>query len=154
MTTDRLNFDFIVFATSSGGTQAGIVLGARIFGYRGTVLGISVDHQAEAVKTQVAALSTATATHLGLDTLSVADLVNVNDDYLGEGYARVGETEREAVAMMAQVEGILLDPVYTGRAFGGLIDLIRWGAFTRSQRVLFWHTGGTAALPAFADRLL
>jgi D-cysteine desulfhydrase len=154
MTVARLNFDFIVFASSSGGTQAGVVLGARVFAYRGSVLGISVDHPAEALKTQVAALATATATHLGLDTLSVADLVNVNDDYLGEGYARVGETEREAVALMAQLEGVLLDPVYTGRAFGGLIDLIRWGAFTRSQRVLFWHTGGTAALPAFADRLL
>ncbi len=154
MAADRLNFDFIVFASSSGGTQAGVVLGARVFGYRGTVLGISVDHPAEAMQTQVAALATATATHLGLETLSVADLVNVNDDYLGEGYARVGETEREAIKMMAQMEGILLDPVYTGRAFGGLIDLIRWGAFTRSQRVLFWHTGGTAALPAFAERLL
>ncbi len=150
----RVNFDFIVFASSSGGTQAGIVLGALAYGYRGTVLGISVDHPAESLTTQVAALATATATHLGLDTQSVANQVTVNDDYLGEGYARVGETEREAIRLMAQLEGILLDPVYTGRAFGGLIDLIRWGAFTRGQRVLFWHTGGTAALPAFADRLL
>ncbi len=154
MAAAHLNFDFIVFASSSGGTQAGLVVGARAFGFRGTVLGISVDHPAESLQTQVAALATATATHLGLDALSVADLVSVNDDYVGEGYARVGETEREAIHMMAQIEGILLDPVYTGRAFGGLIDLIRWGAFTRGQRVLFWHTGGTAALPAFADRLL
>jgi D-cysteine desulfhydrase len=150
----HLNFDFIVFASSSGGTQAGVALGARAFGYRGTALGISVDHPADSLKAQVAALATATATHLGLDAPAVGDLINVNDDYLGEGYARVGETEREAIRMMAQLEGILLDPVYTGRTFGGLIDLIRWGAFTRGQRVLFWHTGGTAALPAFADRLL
>jgi D-cysteine desulfhydrase family pyridoxal phosphate-dependent enzyme len=154
MAAEHLNFDFIVFASSSGGTQAGIVLGARTYGFRGTPLGISVDHPADALKTQVAALATATATHLGLDAPAVADLVNVNDDYVGEGYARVGETEREAIQLMAQLEGILLDPVYTGRAFGGLVDLIRWGAFTRGQRVLFWHTGGTAALPAFADRLL
>lgn len=151
---ERLNVDFIVFASSSGGTQAGLVLGARVYGYRGAVLGISVDHPAESLSTQVAALATATATHLGLGTLSVVDLLNVNDDYLGEGYARVGETEREAIQLTAQLEGILLDPVYTGRAMGGLIDLIRWGAFTRGQRVLFWHTGGTAALPAFADKLL
>ena len=149
-----LNVDFIVFASSSGGTQAGLVLGACAFGFRGTVLGISVDHPADSLKTQVAALTTATATHIGLDALSVADMVNINDDYIGDGYAHVGETEREAIKLMAQVEGILLDPVYTGRAFGGLIDLIRWGAFTRGQRVLFWHTGGTAALPAFAERLL
>ena len=154
MAAAHLNFDFIVFASSSGGTQAGLVVGARAFGFRGIVLGISVDNPAESLQTQVAALATATATHIGLDALSVADLVSVNDDYVGEGYARVGETEREAIHMMAQIEGILLDPVYTGRAFGGLIDLIRWGAFTRGQRVLFWHTGGTAALPAFADRLL
>ncbi|MBP6016188.1 MAG: D-cysteine desulfhydrase family protein [Candidatus Promineofilum sp.] len=150
----HLNFDFTVFASSSGGTQAGLVLGACAFNFRGTVLGISVDHPADSLKTQVAALTTATATHLGLDTLSVADLVNVNDDYIGDGYAHVGETEREAIRLMGRLEGILLDPVYTGRAFGGLIDLIRWGAFTRGQRVLFWHTGGAAALPAFADRLL
>lgn len=150
----RANVDFIVFATSSGGTHAGITLGARVYDFRGKVLGISVDHPAESLQPQVAALATATATHLGLGTLSVADLIDVNDDYLGEGYAVVGEAEREAIALTARLEGILLDPVYTGRAMAGLIDLIRWGAFTRGQRVLFWHTGGTAAMPAFAERLL
>ena len=149
-----LNIDFIVFASSSGGTQAGIVLGAELYGFRGQVLGISVDHTADDLKMQVSALATATATHLGMNTVSIANKVEVNDDYLGEGYAIVGETEREAVQMVAQVEGILLDPVYTGKAMGGLIDLIRWGAFTRGQSVLFWHTGGTASLPAFHDKLL
>ena len=149
-----INIDFIVFASSSGGTQAGIVLGAEVYGFRGQVLGISVDHPADDLKMQVSALATATATHLGLGTTSIAHKVEVNDDYLGDGYAMVGETEREAIQMVAQLEGILLDPVYTGRAMGGLIDLIRWGAFTRGQSVLFWHTGGAAALPAFADKLL
>ncbi len=152
--SSHLNVDFIVFASSSGGTQAGLVLGARIYSFNGGILGISVDHPAEALQTQVAALATATATHLGLGTVPVADRVDVNDDYLGEGYAVVGELEREAIRMVAKLEGLLLDPVYTGRAMGGLIDLIRWGAFTRGQTVLFWHTGGTAALPAFADKLL
>lgn len=151
---DKLNVDFIVFASSSGGTQAGIVLGATVYDFRGQILGISVDHDADTLKTIASALATATATHLGLGTLSVADRVDVNDDYLGEGYAQVGEPEREAIQMVAQLEGILLDPVYTGRAMAGLIDLIRWGAFTRGQKVLFWHTGGAAALPAFADKLL
>lgn len=151
---ERQNVDFIVFASSSGGTQAGIVLGARVYDFRGQILGISVDHEGGMLKTLASALATATATHLGLGTLSVADCVNVNDDYLGEGYAQVGQVEREAIQMTAQLEGILLDPVYTGRAMAGLIDLIRWGAFTRGQTILFWHTGGTAALPAFADKLL
>lgn len=148
------NVDFIVFASSSGGTQAGLVLGAHVYDCRANLLGISVDHPADQLKTLASALATATATHLGLGTLSVADRVDVNDDYLGEGYAQVGDTEREAIQLVAQLEGILLDPVYTGRAMGGLIDLIRWGAFTRGQTVLFWHTGGTAALGAFSERLL
>ena len=152
--TKAQNVDFVVFASSSGGTQAGMVLGAQLYGFSGQVLGISVDHPADALRTQVGALATATATHLGLDSVSVIDQVVVNDDYLGGGYAIVGDTEREAIHMVAQREGILLDPVYTARAMGGLIDLIRWGAFTRGQTVLFWHTGGTAALPAFADKLL
>jgi len=151
---ERNNVDFIVFASSSGGTQAGMVLGAQIYGFQGQIFGISVDHPADALRTQVAALATATATHLGLEPLSIIDQIVVNDDYLGQGYAMVGEMEREAIRLVAQREGILLDPVYTGRAMGGLIDLIRWGAFTRGQTVLFWHTGGTAALPAFADKLL
>lgn len=149
----RINMDFIIFASSSGCTQAGLVLGAKVYGFRGQILGISVDHPAETVKTQVSALATATATHLGLGTISVADLVEVNDDYLGEGYAQIGDPEREAIQMMAQLEGILLDPVYTGRAAAGLIDLIRWGAFPRNQNVLFWHTGGGPALFAYADKL-
>jgi D-cysteine desulfhydrase len=149
-----INIDFIVFASSSGGTQAGIVLGAELYGFRGQILGISVDHPAEELQMQVSALATATATHLGVGTVSIAHRVEVNDDYLGDGYAMVSETEREAIQMVAQLEGILLDPVYTGRAMGGLIDLIRWGAFTRGQSVLFWHTGGAAALPAFVDKLL
>jgi 1-aminocyclopropane-1-carboxylate deaminase/D-cysteine desulfhydrase-like pyridoxal-dependent ACC family enzyme len=80
--------------------------------------------------------------------------VLINDDYISAGYAVVGEPEREAIRLMAQHEGILLDPVYTGRAFAGLIDLIRRGELTKDQRVLFWHTGGTSALFAFANALL
>jgi D-cysteine desulfhydrase family pyridoxal phosphate-dependent enzyme len=150
----QLNIDFIVFASSSGGTQAGLVLGKQVYGFRGSILGISVDQPADTLQTQVGALATATAAHLGLGQLPLLNQVEVNDDYLGGGYAVVGDTEREAIRLLAQLEGILLDPVYTGRAMGGLIDLIRWGAFTRGQNVLFWHTGGTAALPAFANSLL
>lgn len=154
LVAEKTFIDFIVFASSSGGTQAGLVLGAEVTGYRGKILGISVDHPADDLKMQVAALATATATHLGLGMLPTVGRIEVNDDYIGEGYAKVSETEREAIRVVAQQEGILLDPVYTGRAMGGLIDLIRWGAFTRGQSVLFWHTGGTAALPAFADKLV
>lgn len=151
---EHLNFDFIVLASSSGGTQAGLVLGAQIYGYNGELLGISVDQTADQLQTQVAALATATATHLGLDTTSVAERVSVNDDYVGEGYAKITDQEREAIQLVAQKEGILLDPVYTAKAVAGIIDLIRWGAFTRGQSILFWHTGGTAALSAFSHKLV
>ncbi len=154
LAAQHINVDFIVFASGSGGTQAGLVVGAEVYGFSGHILGISVHRPAEELKMQVAALATATATHLGLGMLPLAERVEINDDYLGGGYAIIGETEREAIKLVAQLEGILLDPVYTGRAMGGLIDLIRWGAFTRGQSVLFWHTGGTAALPAFADKLV
>ncbi|MCA9982035.1 MAG: D-cysteine desulfhydrase family protein, partial [Anaerolineales bacterium] len=150
----NLNIDVIVHASSSGGTQAGMVLGAQVYGFRGQIYGISIDRPASDLKMQAAALATATATHLGLGTLSVADRVEVNDDYIEPGYAVLTDLEREAIEMVAQKEGILLDPVYTGRAMGALIDLIRWGAFTRSQSVLFWHTGGQPALFAYADQLL
>ena len=80
------------------------------------------------------------------------DLVMVNDDYLGNGYAVMGEPEIEAIRMFASLEGLLLDPVYTGRAAAGLIDLIRKGFFTKEEKVLFWHTGGTPAV--FAEPYL
>jgi D-cysteine desulfhydrase len=149
----HLNVDFIVFASSSGGTQAGLVLGAATYGFRGRILGISIDRQADELKTQAAALATATSTHLDLKTVSIHDSVEVNDDYLGDGYGILNDGDREAIRLVAQMEGILLDPVYTGRAMGGLIDLIRWGAFTRRHTVLFWHTGGTPALFAYEGQL-
>ena len=77
----------------------------------------------------------------------------VNDDYLGGGYAIVGDVERDAIRTVARTEGLLLDPVYTGRAMGGLIDLVHRREFTSKQKILFWHTGGTAALSAFSEKL-
>jgi D-cysteine desulfhydrase len=137
-----LRFDHIVFASSSGGTQAGLVVGARALGYEGRILGISIEPRAEALRHTLAGLATATADHLG-----------VSDDYLGGGYGVVGDLEREAMRTLARAEGVLLDPVYTGRAFGGLLDLIRRGAWGSGERVLFWHTGGTAGLFGYAAQL-
>lgn len=138
--------DWIVFPSSSGGTQAGLVLGARMYGYQGCVLGISVDEQAEVLKQRVANLATRTADLLG-ERFSFDEYdIQVNADYLGGGYGVMGSGEREAINRFARQEGLLLDPVYTGRAAFGLIDLIRKGFFPSSERVLFWHTGGTPAL--------
>jgi D-cysteine desulfhydrase family pyridoxal phosphate-dependent enzyme len=141
-----LRFDHVVSASSSGGTQAGLVVGARALGYEGRILGISVEPEADALRRSLADLATATAEHLGLAfTFGPGDF-EVDDAYLGGGYGVVGDLEREAIQTMARAEGILLDPVYTGRAFGGLLDLIRRGVFRPGERVLFWHTGGIAGL--------
>ena len=150
----NLTFDHIVFASSSGGTQAGLVVGGHALGYCGRILGISVDVVARGLQSQVAALATATAEHLGLERVFAAEEILVDDGYLGGGYGVVGDLEREALCTMARAEGILLDPVYTGRAFGGLLDLIRRGVFRPDERVLFWHTGGTAGLFGCAEMCL
>jgi L-cysteate sulfo-lyase len=149
-------FDAHLFATSSGGTQAGMLLGAHLAGMSGSVrlLGISVDLPAPAISERVAALIREGARLLSLDPDQAERKIDIDDNYIGEGYAIVNQVDREAVQLMARQEGILLDPVYTGRAFAGLIDLIRQGVFSKGQRVLFWHTGGTASLFAFADELM
>jgi len=149
-----MHFDHVVLASSSGGTQAGLMVGGRALGYKGRILGISVDPRAEALTHTLAGLATATADYLGLRLAFAPEDFAVNDDYLGGGYGVVGDLEREAIRTMACTEGVLLDPVYTGRAFGGLLDLIRRGVFGPDERVLFWHTGGTAGLFGYGDKVL
>lgn len=147
-------FDRVVFATSSGGTHAGLALGARMTGFAGQVLGISVDERAAPLRSRVAALAGETAARLGLAEKFGSEDIIVNDDYLGAGYARPGEAEREAIRLAARCDGVLVDPVYTGRALAGLIGLIRKREIAPGERVLFWHTGGAPALFAFADQLI
>jgi D-cysteine desulfhydrase family pyridoxal phosphate-dependent enzyme len=150
----NLRFDRIVFASSSSGTQAGLAVGAKATGYTGQVLGISVDEKREDLQTKAARLATETAAHLGQIMKFAPGDIDVNADYLGAGYAVLGEPEREAIRLAAQTEGLLLDPVYTGRAFAGMMDLIHKGSIRRDETVLFWHTGGTPALFAYADELV
>ena len=138
--------DWIVFPSSSGGTQAGLVLGARLFGYQGKILGISVDEPERVLQERVASLATETAEFLGERVRFEPEEILVDANYLGEGYGMMGQAEREAIQLFARNEGLLLDPVYTGRAAAGLIDLIKQGFFQPGQTVLFWHTGGTPAL--------
>jgi len=142
--------DRIVFASSSGGTQGGLVLGTRVFGYLGKVLGISIDEPQRILQEQVAKLASETSERLGPHIEFAPDEVLVNDEYAVPGYGVLTRAEREAISLFAKYEGLLLDPVYTGRAAAGLIDLIRKGFFKKDETVLFWHTGGQPAL--FADK--
>lgn len=142
--------DWIIFASSSGGTQAGLVLGARLFGYGGKVLGISVDEPQRVLQERVAKLASESSELLGERIEFSPDEVLVNTDYLGGGYGVMGDPEREAIRLFARNEGLLLDPVYTSHAAAGMVDLIRKDFFQPDARVLFWHTGGQPAL--FADK--
>ncbi|MBK9600913.1 MAG: D-cysteine desulfhydrase family protein [Anaerolineales bacterium] len=142
--------DWIVFGTSSGGTHAGLVLGQRVFGFKGMVLGISIDEPEAQIKAHVSELATQASEKLSEQIQFTSDDVLVNENYCQAGYGVFGEGEREAIKLFASTEGLLLDPVYTGRAAAGMIDLIRKGFFKKDETILFWHTGGQPAL--FADK--
>jgi D-cysteine desulfhydrase family pyridoxal phosphate-dependent enzyme len=142
--------DTIIIPSSSGGTQAGLVVGARLFGYQGQILGISVDERAAVLKQRVAGLATRTADYLSENVEFSPDDIHVNEDYQWAGYGVLGAPEEAAIRTFAQKEGLLLDPVYTGRAAAGMIDLIKKGSLPAGTSILFWHTGGIPAL--FADR--
>jgi len=149
------DLDWIVFGTSSGGTHAGLVLGQRVFGFKGKVLGISIDESEQWLKSHVSKLASDGSEKLGERIEFTPAEVLANADYCGAGYGVLTEAEREAVKLFAKYEGLLLDPVYTGRAAAGMIDLIRKGYFKKDETVLFWHTGGQPALFAekYANRI-
>ena len=149
-----VRFDRLVVASSSGGTQGGLVAGAALYGFRGEVLGISIDNERGALQATVARLAGEAAALLGQPRTFSPAAVGVSDAYLGSGYGVLGQPEREAIRLFALEEGLLLDPVYTGRAAAGMLDLISRGTIRKDEAVLFWHTGGTPALFAYADELL
>lgn len=151
-----LDPDWMVFGTSSGGTQAGLLLGQRRSGYRGKVLGISIDESAAWLGERVSGLATEAAMKLGEPHRFTPADVLVDDSYCRAGYGVMTGLEREAIGLCARLEGLLLDPVYTGRAAAGLVDLVRRGFFASTDTVLFWHTGGQPALfaEAYGARVL
>jgi D-cysteine desulfhydrase len=142
--------DWFVFGTSSGGTHAGLVLGQRAFGFKGRVLGISIDESEAWLKSRVSELATRASEMLGERMEFGPQDVLANDNYCRAGYGVLTEAEREAVHLFARTEGLLLDPVYTGRAAAGMIALVRKGFFKKEETILFWHTGGQPAL--FAEK--
>lgn len=144
-------FDWIVTASSSGGTQAGMLLGAQAADFMGRILGICIEGSGMELKGIIANLIREGSKFAGLDPVS-EDLILVEDGYIGGGYGVMDTPEIEAIKLFASLEGLLLDPVYTGRAAAGLIDLVQIGFFKKSERVLFWHTGGTPAI--FAEPYL
>ena len=142
--TGGLRPDVIIFASSSGGTQAGLVAGCALFGLTPRILGISADESSTELAGVVRTLLAAMATRLGAkpETVGATRDVEVDDGLVGEGYGVPTPASIEATELVARREGIVLDPVYTAKAMAGLIARVRRGEFTKDQTVLFWHTGG------------
>jgi len=155
---NRLNqrVDHVVFASSSGGTQAGLVVGAKVTGFDTKLHGVRIDKDDEGAiyERELAEIANETAKYIDFDAQFTAKDFNVEYDYLGHGYGVVGDLEREAIRLLASREGIVADPVYTGRAMGALLDLIRKKVFRSGETFLFWHTGGAPALFAYAEDLV
>jgi L-cysteate sulfo-lyase len=153
-----VRFDAMVFASSSGGTHAGLVAGAWALRNDIPIAGVSIDETREDLQKMVAGIANGCSELLGVPHSFAPGEIVAEDGYLGGGYGVVGDLERGAIRLMARQEGILLDPVYTGRAFGGLLDLLArgeaaWLPRGHEANVLFWHTGGAPALFAYADDL-
>ena len=142
--------DFVYTATGTGGTLAGLTAGHRLLGKRARITGIAVSPKDAGYEARCAALGTQALAVLGSDqTLEAADFA-VDRGYFAPGYEQPNEAATEAIRLLARTEGLLVDPVYTGKAFAGLLDHVRTGRVPQGSTVVFWHTGGATAL--FAER--
>jgi len=140
--------DVIVHSTSSGGTQAGLVAGCRLLGLPIRVIGVSADDASSSLEAQVNAIVIGVGNLLQLDPLALAagTAIEVDDRFVGGGYAVPSDQSREAIELMARSEAIFLDPTYTSKAMAGLIAYVRDRALGEDETVLFWHTGGQVGL--------
>lgn len=148
-----LTFSHVVHATGSAGTQAGLVAGFKAADGSSPVLGVGVRAPKETQEGNVFRLAQATAAKLGNADLVERSDVRADCGYIGEGYGLPAASTIEAIRMVAEQEGILLDPIYSGKGMAGLIGLIRSGVLTSEHKVLFVHTGGSVALFGYAHRL-
>jgi len=142
-----IEFDAIVIASSSGGTQAGLEVGKKLFGRPGLrIVGISPDDPPATIRESIAGIVGPMLERLGLRGDAGPSRIVVDDHYIGDGYGIPSEASREATDLFARTEGILLDPVYTSKSAAGLLDHCRNGRFPAGRNVLFWHTGGLITL--------
>ncbi len=143
--------DWIFITTGSCGTHAGILAGTKYFGVAIPVYGISVSRAKKECEQRIPMLVQKTADLLDHDMPIASSDVIVNEDYLGPGYAIITTEARDAIIQVARLEGIFLDPVYTGKTMAGLIDLVHRGEVKRGSTVVFWHTGGTPGIFGFPN---
>lgn len=150
---ERLVIDHIVHASGSAGTQAGLVVGLKSTHANVPLLGIGVNATRDVQEQRVYDLAVQTAELVGAPGIVTRADVVANADYVGEGYGIPTEAMNDAVLLLARLEGLLFDPVYSGKALAGLIDLVKNGFFEGNDNIVFIHTGGSAGLFAYADQL-
>lgn len=138
--------DYVVHSTGSGGTQAGLLVGAKALTDECRVLGISASDLKRPISKDVLEIARTADETLGLKLGIEPEDVIVHDEYLGAGYGAVDRRVADIIRLIFQTEGIVLDPVYTAKAMAGLVDLAAKGRFRRADKVVFFHTGGTPAL--------
>jgi D-cysteine desulfhydrase family pyridoxal phosphate-dependent enzyme len=148
----NLEADYIYLAGANI-TPAGLALGAKALGRKTKVIGITPIRWNEDRSTDIARIATATAERLGLDVAFRPEEIHNEDAYVGERYGVMTPECRQALKLVAETEGIILDPVYTSKAMAGLIDHIRQKKISKNEVVVFLHTGGTPALFAYAEDL-
>jgi len=148
-----LKFDHLVLATGSAGTQAGLVAGLKLVNAGLPVLGIGVRAPKAQQEASVLKLAKETLARFNSDARVLDEDVIANCDYVGEGYGIPAASTLEAIRILAEQEGLLLDPVYSGKGMAGLIDLVRKGQFGKQQRIVFLHTGGSAALFGYQNAI-
>lgn len=146
-----LKIDALVHATGSSGTQAGLVAGLAGLNSQIHLLGIGVRAPRERQEEMVFDLACRTMDYLGMGVPIRRDSVRANCDYVGPGYGLPTDGMRDALIMLARLEGLLFDPVYSGKGLDGLIDQVRSGYFDGMQNIVFLHTGGSAALFGYPD---
>ncbi|MDD1781128.1 D-cysteine desulfhydrase [Enterovibrio sp. ZSDZ35] len=146
-----LKIDHLVTATGSAGTQAGLVTGLCAINSQIPLLGIGVRVPQQQQEDNVFALAEKTCALLGIEGVVKRSDVQANCDYVGDGYGIPAESTLEAISLFARYEGILLDPVYSGKGAAGLVGLIRSGTFRKDENIVFLHTGGAQALPGYRE---
>lgn len=151
MFTQGLNFDHMIVPSGSAGTHAGIIAGMIGNAINIPVTGIGVNRPKPKQEEAVYTLANQTLELIGAGVSVPREKVVAYDDYVGPGYSLPTDAMVEAVKLLATTEGILLDPVYSGKAMSGLIDLVRKGHFKEGSNLLFLHTGGSPALYAYLD---
>jgi len=149
-----IDANYLVVTNGSSGTQAGLELGVKYLKLPLKVIGISIFNKAANAINEVVNMANETAKFLNLDLTLTPDEITIYDDYIGEGYGIITDGCIQAIRLVAQTEGIFLDPVYTGKAMAGFADLIHKGQFTAKDTVVFIHSGGTPALFAYDKEIV